>query len=108
MKNKKSFVIFMALALACLHTAVLGQGASQSADGKAASVRSEGMGVRFDSSIPYTSATLTISDPDGNVYRREFGASAVPSFTLLDKAGAALGNGQYTYELRLNTAQARD
>jgi hypothetical protein len=42
------------------------------------------------------------------VYRREFGAGAVPSFALVDKAGAALGNGQYTYELRFTTAQARD
>jgi hypothetical protein len=105
MKNEKSFVavLFVAVAFACLQTAALGQTPNQSAN-----VRADGMGVRFDSTIPYSSATLTISGPDGNVYRREFGAGAVPSFALLDKAGAALGNGQYTYELRLNTAQARD
>jgi Chaperone of endosialidase len=110
MKNQKSVVslIFIVLALACLQTTALGQGASQSSDGKAANVRSEGMGVRFDSTIPYTSATLTISAPDGTVYRREFAAGAVPSFALFDKAGAALGNGQYAYELRFTTAQARD
>jgi hypothetical protein len=109
MKNQKSFVLvtFIALALACLQTAVLGQGASQSTDGKAANIKSEGMGVRFDSSIPYTSATLTISAPDGNVYRREFKAGSSPSFALLDKAGAALGNGQYTYEIRFTTVQVR-
>lgn len=105
MKYQKSFVavLFVAVAFVCLQTAALGQGASQ-----AANVRAEGMGVRFDSTIQHTGATLTISAPDGNVYRREFGAGAVPSFALLDKAGAALGNGTYTYELRLNTAQARD
>jgi len=110
MKNQKLFVlvIFVGIALACLHTAALGQGASQSADAKAANVRAEGMGVRFDSTIQHTGATLTISAPDGEVYRREFRAGAVPSFALVDKAGAALGNGQYTYELRLNTPQARD
>jgi hypothetical protein len=105
MKYRKSFVavLFVAVAFACLQTAALGQGASQSAN-----VRAEGMGVRFDSTIQHTSATLTISGPDGNVYRREFKAGAAPSFALLDKSGAPLGNGQYTYELRFNTEQARD
>ncbi|MDX6304531.1 MAG: hypothetical protein QOI77_1500 [Blastocatellia bacterium] len=105
MKYQKSLVVvlFVAAAFVCLQTAALGQGASQTAN-----LRAEGMGVRFDSSIQHTSATLTISAPDGTVYRREFGAGAVPSFALFDKAGAALGNGTYTYELRLNTAQARD
>jgi hypothetical protein len=109
MKHQKSFVlvIFSALALACLQTAAVGQGVSQSSDAKVANIRSEGMGVRFDSAIPYTSATLTISAPDGNVYRHEFKAGSSPSFALLDKAGAALGNGQYTYEIRFTTAQVR-
>jgi Chaperone of endosialidase len=109
MKNQKSFVLvmFIAFAWACLQTAALGQGASQSTDAKVASIRSEGMGVRFDSSIPYTSATLTISAPDGSVYRREFKGGTSPSFALLDKAGAALGNGQYTYEIRFTTVQVR-
>lgn len=105
MKYQKSFVavVFVAAAFVSLQTVALGQGASQTAN-----VRAEGMGVRFDSSIQHIGATLTISAPDGNVYRREFAAGAVPSFALLDKAGGALGNGQYTYELRLNTPQARD
>jgi hypothetical protein len=105
MKYQKSFVavVFVAAAFVCLQTVALGQGASQTAN-----LRAEGNGVRFDSTIQHVGATLTISAPDGNVYRREFGAGAVPSFALLDKAGAALGNGTYTYELRLNTAQARD
>jgi hypothetical protein len=108
MKNQKTFVlaVFIGLALACLQTAALGQGASQSTDRKAANIKSEGMGVRFDSTIPFTSATLTISAPDGKVYQREFKSGSTLSFALLDKAGAALGNGQYTYEIRFTTAQA--
>jgi len=96
-------VIFVCAALACLQTAALGQGASQSADAKAANVRAEGMGVRFDSTISYSNATLTISGPDGNVYKREFKGGSAVSFALNDKTGAALGNGQYTYEIRFTT-----
>src|SRR2546421_178375 len=111
MKNKKSFAlaIFAALIFACLQTAAMGQTANQSKETKVANVRAEGMGVRFDSAIPYSSATLTVSAPDGSVYRREFAAGSAPSFALLDKTGAALGNGQYTYEIRFTTtAQMRD
>jgi hypothetical protein len=108
MKNQKLFVpaIFIALILACLQTAALGQTQSQSRDIKVASVRSEGMGVRFEAAVQYSSATLTVTAPDGNVYRREFAAGSAPSFALLDKAGAALGNGQYTYEIRFTTASS--
>ncbi|HXM47954.1 MAG TPA: tail fiber domain-containing protein [Pyrinomonadaceae bacterium] len=107
MKNQKSFVlvIFVCAALACLQTAALGQGASQSADAKAANVRAEGMGVRFDSTISYSNATLTISAPDGSVYKREFKGGSAVSFALNDKTGAALGNGQYNYEIRFTTVQ---
>ena len=110
MKNQKSFALgmFTVLLLVCLQTSALGQTAGQSTENKVANVRAEGMGVRFESAIPYSSATLTVSAPDGNVYRREFGAGSAPSFALLDKAGSALGNGQYTYELRFTTVQMRD
>jgi hypothetical protein len=110
MKNQKPFVlvIFAALIFACLQTAALGQTASPSKNIKVASVRTEGMGVRFDSAIPYSSATLTVSAPDGNVYRRDFAAGSAPSFALLDKTGLVLGNGQYTYELRFTTVQMLD
>ena len=110
MKNQKPFVlvIFAALIFACLQTAALGQTASPSKDIKVASVRTEGMGVRFDSAIPYSNATLTVSAPDGNVYRRDFAAGSAPSFAFIDKTGAALGNGHYTYELRFTTVQMLD
>src|SRR5258705_8026001 len=101
MKNRKRFMLgmFTVLLFASLQVAVLGQ------EAKVANVRTEGMGVRFDSAIPYTNATLSISGPDGTVYRREFTGGTVPSLSLFDKTGAPLGNGQYTYELRFTTVQ---
>ena len=104
MKNQKRFILgmFTILLFASLQMAVLGQ------EAKVANVRAEGMAVRFDSAIPYSNATLTISGPDGTVYRREFAGGTVPSLSLFDKTGAAMGNGQYTYELRFTTVQMRD
>jgi hypothetical protein len=104
MKNQKRFILgmFTILLFVSLQVAVLGQ------EAKVANVRAEGMAVRFDSAIPYSNATLTISGPDGTVYRREFAGGTVPSLSLFDKTGAALGNGQYTYELRFTTVQMRD
>lgn len=104
MKNQKRFVLgmFTILLGASLQVAVMGQ------EAKVANVRAEGMAVRFDSAIPYSNATLTISGPDGTVYRREFAGGTVPSLSLFDKTGAALSNGQYTYELRFTTVQMRD
>src|SRR5713226_5117057 len=107
MKNQKRFILTMStiFVFASLQVAVLGQTASQSIEAK---VRAEGMAVRFDSAIPYSNATLTISGPDGTVYRREFAGGTAPSWSLFDKTGATLGNGQYTYELRFTTVQMRD
>jgi hypothetical protein len=105
MKNQRFFApaLFMTLTFACLQIAALGQVAGQSKDIRVATVRSEGSAVRFDAAISYSSATLTVTAPDGNVYRKEFTAGATPSFAFLDKAGASLGNGQYNYEIRYIT-----
>src|SRR5260370_31786876 len=110
MKNQKRFILTMStiLVFASLEVAVLGQTASQSIEAKVANVRAEGMAVRFDSAIPYSNATRTISGPDGTVYSREFPGGTAPSWSLFDKTGATLGNGQYTYELRFTTGQMRD
>jgi hypothetical protein len=66
MKNQRVIApaIFIALIFACLQTAALGQTASQA---KVATVRPEGSAVRFDAAISYSSATLTVTAPDGNV-----------------------------------------
>src|SRR6266516_188590 len=104
MKNQKFFalVIFAALVLACLKTAALGQTASQEAkEIKLANISSQGMGVKWEMSAPYSTLTMTVSAPDGRVFQKEFRAGASPEFALIDKQGERLPDGQYTYELRL-------
>jgi Chaperone of endosialidase len=108
MRKKDSLwlALFTALALAGLQSTAVGQ--DQLGESKAANLRAEGTALRFDPAISFSSATLTVAGPDGIVYRKEFTAGAPLLFALLDKAGATLGEGQYTYELRFTTAQLRD
>jgi len=44
---------------------------------------------------------LTVSAPDGQVFRKEFPAGSSPEFSLFDKDGNRLSDGQYNYEIRL-------
>jgi hypothetical protein len=63
-------------------------------------ISGSGSNVRWDVAVPHSELTLTISAPDGQVYRKEFkGRSA--EFTLTDEKGERLADGQYTYELRV-------
>jgi len=97
MKNLKTFatLVFAALILACFQTvSVQAQ--------KLGHISSKGSSVRWDVSVQNAGLTLTISAPDGQVYRKEFPAGASPEFVLADKEGNRLPDGQYTYELRLS------
>jgi hypothetical protein len=56
----------------------------------------------------YSALTLTISSPDGQVFRRDFKAGSSPEFTLVDRDGSRLPDGQYNYELRLTPEISAD
>jgi hypothetical protein len=99
MKNRKHFLtIFSVILLTCSH-AVLAQ--SSDDKNRLAGLNSSGQNVRFEVTGPYSSATLTISTPDGQVLRKEFSGGASPEISLTDKKGERLPDGVYTYELRV-------
>ena len=101
MKNQKFFAsgVFLVFTLLCLQSAASGQVASE---GKLANVNANGSSVRWEVLAANSGLTLTITAPDGRVFRKEFKAGAAPEFTLTDKQGERLPDGQYTYELRLS------
>ena len=98
MKNMKSpfAMLCMVLIAACFHISAWGQ----SDDKKIANVSSSGSSVRWDVSASNAGLTLTISAPDGQVFRKEFKGSPA-EFRLVDNQGEKLPDGQYTYELRV-------
>jgi hypothetical protein len=101
MKNLKClpFVLCTIFVVACLQVSALGQ--STEDKNKLASITAMGSSVRWDVAAPNSGVTMTISAPDGRVFRKEFPAGASPEFTLTDKLGERLPDGPYTYELRL-------
>jgi hypothetical protein len=109
MRNPKSFVlvVFAALIFACLQTAALGQANNNNF----ANMTGGGSSVKWDVSVPYSVVTLTISAPDGRVFRREFRAGVSAEFSLSDRQVEKLPDGSYAYELVLApvlTPAARD
>jgi len=83
------------LVVLCLPYVLFGQSAEDKS--QFATVSAYGAGVRFDVKAAHSAVTLTIAAPDGQVYTKEFSAGANPEFKLKD----GLGDGQYTYELRV-------
>lgn len=98
MKNLKSpfAMLCMVLIAACFHVSAWGQ----SDEKKIANVSTSGSSVRWDVSAPNAGLTLTISAPDGQVFRKDFKGSTA-EFRLVDNKGEKLSDGQYTYELRV-------
>ncbi|HEY3025936.1 MAG TPA: tail fiber domain-containing protein [Pyrinomonadaceae bacterium] len=104
MKKQKNFTLalFTAFLFACLLTAAQGQTASQeAAEPKLANISAQGGSVKWDVTAPYSGLTITISAPDGRVFRKELKAGATTEFALTDKQGERFPDGPYTYELRL-------
>jgi hypothetical protein len=111
MKSQESLAwgLMTASVFACLQTAALGQTASGGRnESKLATITASGSSVRWKLAAPYSAVTLTVSAPDGRVFRREFKAGASPEFTIADSERKTLPDGQYTYELRLTPVLSPD
>ncbi|HEX7771358.1 MAG TPA: tail fiber domain-containing protein [Pyrinomonadaceae bacterium] len=98
MNNRKSVHAFVrvVLVLACFQVMVFGQ----TDDKNIAAVAGTIGGVKFDVSVPYSQLTLTVSAPDGQVFRKDYKTSPI-EFSLVDKKGERLPDGDYAYELRV-------
>ena len=84
------------LVVACFQMLAFGQDDKN----KGVSISGSGLSVKWDVAVPNSGLTLTISAPDGQVFRKEVkGRSA--EFTLTDPKGERLPDGQYSYELRV-------
>lgn len=101
MKNLKyvSSILSIVFVVACFQASTLGQSAEDK--NNLAAITGSGSSVRWNVAVPYSAVTMTVSAPDGRVFRKEFKGGTSPQFTLVDDKGERLPDGQYTYELRL-------
>ena len=89
-------IVRVILVVACFQMLAFGQDDKN----KGVAISGSGLSVKWDVSVPHSGLTLTISAPDGQVFRKEVkGRSA--EFTLTDKKGERFPDGQYSYELRV-------
>ncbi len=58
--------------------------------------------VTWDVAGNYDRAVLTVSRPDGTVFRKEFKAGVVPAFDLTDAVGNVAADGAYTWQIVLS------
>jgi len=65
-----------------------------------AAIASDSNEIKFQPQADYGRLILTVSAPNGEVFRREFEGGVTPSFKLINEKGVSLSDGQYTYELR--------
>src|SRR2546421_3921932 len=100
-----TIMLCVGLAVACFQVSVLAQ--TTESKHEPATVTASASGVRWNVNAQYSNLTMTVSAPDGQVFRKEFGAGAPPEFSFSDKQGNRLPDGQYTYELRFTSPQVR-
>jgi len=91
------FSFFLA-ALALLCGSALAQTSNREPIAAVSFDRSE---VRWQPQVEYFRLVLTVSGPEGQVFRKAFKTNAVPSFKLTGEDGNTLPDGHYTYELTL-------
>ncbi|MCU1263684.1 MAG: hypothetical protein JWM21_2 [Acidobacteria bacterium] len=89
------------LVVACNFTAQSQTAGQEVRQTNIARISALGSSVRWDLAVPYASLTVTVSAPDGRVFRKELKAGSTAEFTLTDNQGQRLPDGPYTYELRI-------
>lgn len=99
MTNKKLIVFLWTVVLTiCSYTNSIAQ--DQGAKDVAETIN-QGNSISWVIKVPYQSATLTVSAPDGKVYRQEFAAGAPITFSLFTGRGENYPSGKFNYELVL-------
>lgn len=96
--NVRGFGYLIALAV-CFSVTALAQSPNRSES--VAVVTADRTEVRWQPHVEYGRLILTVSTPDGEVFRREFESGVVPSFALAERDGNNLPDGDYSYELRV-------
>lgn len=105
MKKLKSAFTVLCLAFMVAGIYVSASGQTLESRNKRAVLSASSGGVRWDAGAT-NGGTLTVSTPDGRIFRKQFQAGGSPEFSSIDDRGERLPDGQYTFELRFAPASS--
>src|SRR5207247_10092206 len=100
-----TIMLCVGLAVACFQVSVLAQTVESRRE--PATMTANASGARWNVSAQYSALTMTVSAPDGQVFRKEFGPGARPESALSGTQGNRLPEGQCTYEPRSTPLDVR-
>lgn len=89
-------ILMVCMIWLCLSPAAIAQEGE-----KVAGTSAKATGIIWRPRVEYARLVLTVSGPDGQVYRQEFERGTSPIFKITDGKGFKRPDGQYTYELRV-------
>lgn len=93
-------MLLVVMAVAIIQISVLAQG-------RLTNVSSQGMGLRWEPTVSFSSATLKVVGPDGVLVTETFDSGLTPTLTLFTKKGARFPDGSYTYEIAFAPVMSR-
>ncbi len=96
--RKFMITVFTVISLFILNTSFFGQTKTRV---NVADVSNNGTNVSWLIKVPYESAILTVSAPNGKVFRREFIAGSIPTFSPITDRAEFYGEGKFNYEIVL-------
>jgi len=107
MKNIKRLSVTFVLTILVVWLSFIGttdlasESVSEEMNQPVAEVSVGASGIAWTVKMNYTSLILTVSKPDGTVFRRTFESGSSPYLGLTDNNGNYFSDGSYTYELRV-------
>jgi hypothetical protein len=100
MSSRKILRDCLSLAV-CVAWLCLPSGVAAQENGQVAEVDTKAQVVSWRPRVEFARLVLTVSGPDGKVFRQEFEPGGTPVFKIVDEKGSRRADGHYTYELRV-------
>lgn len=108
MKTKKLIVNSISVLMIVCWLGISAMAQVQRIDEPVAAIASSPTEITFQPQVAYSRLVLTVSTPNGEVYRKEFEGGTAASFKFIDDKGFNLPDGHYGYELRVVPQLSRE
>ncbi|HLP58848.1 MAG TPA: tail fiber domain-containing protein [Candidatus Deferrimicrobium sp.] len=101
-KIKNLVLLILLFTIICFSGAAELFSAAERNEQPVAAVMTGSSGIYFSPKVSYGQILLTVSAPDGTIYRKKFDSGGTPYLGLSEVCKNQIVDGHYTYELRVN------